>query len=173
MKSVRILLLIFLSPILSLYGAAKPIGTVKNIIGKVYLTQLPEKTSRLLKKGDAIHLGIIIKTSKNARVTLALEDGLIKIIPENTTTMFFDEKSYEWYKKTDQNIQKIFSIIGKKAAPQTNPASGDHEAFIHNLFEKSAFEEILSRSDQLKTSDWTPALYFMAGISALRSHGKF
>ena len=163
---MRILLLILLSPILSLGGKplTPPIGTVKNILGTVYLTQLPEKTSRLLNKGDAIYLGIIIKTSKNARVTLALEDGLIKIIPENTTTMFLDEKSYEWYKKTDQSIQKIFSIIGKKAAPQTNPDSGDRQSVIQSFYAKNAFEEVLLQASLLRNSDWTHALYFMAVV---------
>ena len=102
---------------------ALKIAIVKQIVGEVIAIS-PDGSTRVLRKGDEIFLGDIIKTAVDAKVRIVFDDGEVANIGFNSTfrtTNVFAE----------QNGELVISSL-QKDEKDAKHEDGEHESNIHH-----------------------------------------
>lgn len=149
-------------------GQDKPIGKVAELSGEAYITMIKQGIKARLKKGQQIYLGAMIETKKNSSVLIELEDKMMKLVPESTQMMFFDQESWAIYQRTDKSIHKIFSVIGKKAESQEEAQAREKQlSRFKSYYENGAYFEAVKMLESGRVKPQGPELLFMAGYACM------
>ena len=93
----------------------KVIAKVKEVKGKVYLTDVKSKKKHLLEKDSLLVEGIKIKTEKNSNAVIEFNNGIFKYLPPETEIYLIKENDLKLYQETESLIEEMSVLAGTKA----------------------------------------------------------
>jgi tetratricopeptide (TPR) repeat protein len=163
---------ILLSGILSLWVFSKPqiIGKVLKVKGKAVQISFENKKKQTLKQGDTLTAGTALKTGKNSLILIEMKDGVKQLIPENSETYFLTPKQWEAYRKSRENVEQLYSLVGKKADPSDGEWYTEEsvlEKKIRENFNSREFYRVIEVFQDEKEKREQPQILYMAAYSYL------
>lgn len=152
------------------------LGIAQKVEGNVFLLSREGLDKKKLKTGDPILAEKTVLTEKKSRLLIRFNDGILKLVPENTKLSFIDKEWLEIYKKTDSSIEKISATLGTKASEKKIwfDDQENKEKNIEKLFQKKEYQELTALYEKNPSAFYAPQSLLKTGISyfKLGSHEK-
>ncbi len=155
----------------TVYSSQKKfIGFVKKIKGNATLFSLKEKSKTLLKINTKIPYNSIIKTTSKTLLLLKLNNGMLKLVPENSQMSFIKKDWIDRYKSITPQINQMTKLIGLRATKENNWISDKNLQIEHilNLFEKKDFVNLVWYINEKNISLNNRDAIYSAAVSYLK-----
>lgn len=170
MKNFFVLIL-FLLISMRIFAGSDSLGPqVALIEGKAFLINLKSGEKKPLKVGDRLGVGFALKTEGSSKVLLQLSDATKKLVPANTTLRFMDQSYWERYKKTSQSANKIFTLIGRKAANEDKDLKKREAVMkmIQQKFNQKEYDQVIDMIEKNQINLAHPNEICIGAISYLQ-----